>query len=120
VLHWHRTKSDILQQFYVQAQAEGISNLDEAPEWWLFLALLHEHNSLVKETLSDLLRNIYLLKLQTERPKRLRQDICDFHHVTESAIISDTDEIDTFHPSVDIETSVSDMSAMATIERFSL
>jgi hypothetical protein len=52
--------------------------------------------------------------------KCLRQDICDFHHVTESATISDTDEMDAFDPSVDIETSGSGLSAMATIGRFSL
>jgi hypothetical protein len=51
--------------------------------------------------------------------KCLRQDICDFHHVTESATISDKDEMDAFDPSVDIETSGSGLSAMATIGRFS-
>jgi hypothetical protein len=63
--------------------------------------------------------NLYLLEQQTERLKRLRQDICDLHHVTESATISDTDEMDV-DPSVDIETSGSGLIAMATIGRFSL
>jgi hypothetical protein len=98
VLHWHRSKSDILQQFYVQAQVEGLSNLAAAPEWWLFLAILHEHYSLVKEALSDLQGNLYLLEQQTERLKRLRQDIRDMHHITESAAISDTDEVDALIP----------------------
>jgi hypothetical protein len=120
VLHWHRSKSDILQQFYVQAQAESFSNLAEAPEWWLFLSIIHEHYSLVKEALSDLQGNLYLLEQQTEMLKRLRQDVSDLHHVTESATISDTDEMDAFDPSVDIETSGSDLSAVATIGRFSL
>jgi hypothetical protein len=52
--------------------------------------------------------------------KRLWKDVCDLHHVTESAIISDTDEMDAFDPSADIETSGSGLSAMATIGRFSL
>jgi hypothetical protein len=50
----------------------------------------------------------------------LWHDICDLHHVTESATISDTDEMNAFDPSVDIEISVSGLSAMATIGRFSL
>jgi hypothetical protein len=64
--------------------------------------------------------NLYLLEQQTERLKRLRQDICDLHHVTESATISDTDQMDTFDPSIDIETSRSGLSAMKTIGRFPL
>jgi hypothetical protein len=119
VLHWHRSKSDILQQFYVQAQAEGLSNLTEAPEWWLFLTILHEHYSLVKEALSDLQGNLYLHEQQTEL-KRLWQDICDMHHVTEIATNHDTDERNAFDPSVDVKTSGSGLSAMATIGRFSL
>jgi hypothetical protein len=82
VLQWHRTKSDVLQQFYTQSQAEGFSNLAVAPEWWLFLAILHEHYSLVKEALSDLQGNLYIIEQQTARLKRLRQDLCNLHHVT--------------------------------------
>jgi hypothetical protein len=104
----------------VQAQAEGFSNSAEAPEWWLLLAILHEHYSLVKEALSDMQGNLYLLEQQTERLKRLRQDICDLHHVTEIATISDSDEMDAFDPSVDIETSGSGLSAMAAIGKFFL
>jgi hypothetical protein len=64
--------------------------------------------------------NLYLLEQQTERLKHLRQDICHLHHVTESATISDTNEMDAFDPSVDIETSSSGLSAAATIGKFSL
>jgi hypothetical protein len=120
VLHWHNSKSHILQQFYVQAQDEGFSNFSEDPEWWRFLAMLRKHYSLVQEALSDLQGNLYLLEQQTEKLRRWRQDNCDLNQVTESATISDTDEMDVFDTSVDIERSGSGLSAMATIGRFSI
>jgi hypothetical protein len=62
VLHWHKSKSDIQQQFYAQVQAEGFSNLAADPEWWFFVAIIHEHYSLVEKALSDLQGNIYILE----------------------------------------------------------
>jgi hypothetical protein len=79
VLQWDRTKADKLQDFYTSAKSKGFSDLAEAPEWWLALCILHEHLSLIKETLTAMKGKEYLLEMQRERLKQPRNDIARLH-----------------------------------------
>lgn len=72
-------------------EAEGFSSLAEAPEWWLTLAVLHEHFKLINFVLADMQGKLCLLERQDLRLEVLRKDIAQLHCIVEDESFDDSE-----------------------------